>query len=376
MPASDTASNPSPSSRAGRRRGSRPESGADYMESSRMSFGDHLEELRRCLIRSLLGVGVCAAVCLAVAGPIVLFLCQPLFAAQQLHDLPLELQSLSPQAGFMVHMKVAILSGVIIAMPWVIYQVWTFVASGLYRHEQNAAKRFVPLSAGLFALGAAFLYFIALPMVLGFFLEFNRSFGEMYGGPSSLQRLLSGAESEAPADSLEEEPGDVVSGASGSRGEELALRVPLLEADPRQPSEGDVWFNTSDGRLMVKSKEGLYFLRMEPEGGQARIASQFAIDYYVSFVLLLMLAFGLAFELPIVVWFVSAVGLVSAADLGRSRRYVILAIFIIAAVMTPPDVVSQIMLAVPMLLLFEVGLLVARMSERRRKAARATVPAA
>ena len=93
--------------------------------------------------------------------------------------------------------------------------------------------------------------------------------------------------------------------------------------------------------------------------------SQFALDYYISFVLMLALAFGIAFETPIVVFFLSWSGLVPTAKMARGRRYVVLGVIITSAMLTPPDVISQLLLAGPMYLLFEIGLLVARATERK-----------
>ena len=96
--------------------------------------------------------------------------------------------------------------------------------------------------------------------------------------------------------------------------------------------------------------------------------SQFAIDYYVSFVLVLALAFGIAFETPIVVLFLAWSRLVSTRTMARGRRYVLLGTVVVAAVLTPPDIISQLLLALPIYLLFELGLLVARTTERKKPA--------
>ncbi len=337
-----------------------------------MPFGDHLEELRRCLIRSLVGAGVGTVVSLAFARRIIHFLCQPLFSVQELHGLPSQLQALSPQAGFVVYLKVGFLAGLIVAMPWLLIQLWSFIASGLYPREHQVAKRFIPVSIALFGVGAAFLYAVVLPIVLSFFVSFNLSFSEFHTGPSLLQRFILGGEDETTKqdDGTEQDEGagEPTEAETDRDSAVLSLpTIPRLAEDPKAPADGSMWVNTTTGRLMIEMKDKVWSIRLDRTIRQSTINSQFAIDFYVSFVLMLMLAFGLAFELPIAVWFVSRIGLMSTQEMGHSRKYVILGLVVIAAVLTPPDVISQIMLAVPMYGLFEIGLLVARVGEKRRE---------
>ncbi len=114
--------------------------------------------------------------------------------------------------------------------------------------------------------------------------------------------------------------------------------------------------------------QGLLMTPLESAKSTGAVTSQFSLQFYISFVLSLALAFGLAFELPVVVVFLSLTGIVSAAQMGKARRYVIFGIVVAAAVFTPPDVISQILLAIPMMALFEGGLLAARLLERGRTA--------
>jgi len=351
-----------------------------------MPFGDHLEELRRSIIRALIGVAVGTAISLVFAKDIIMFLCQPLFAVQELSGLPAHVQALAPQAAFMVYLKVGFLSGLIVAMPWVLIQVWHFVASGLYPREQRWARYYMPVSIGLFALGVAFLFAVVLPIVLSYFVRFNMSFSELHVEPSWLQRLIIGGSKEssktdAEADQGGQAPQTVpLSNEDASDNAEVLLEstqpkvaeqplptISQFEEDPQDPAVGQMWVNTTTRRLMIKTEDGVWSMRLDTTVRRSSINSQFAINFYVSFVLMLALAFGLAFELPIAVWFVSRTGLASTADMGRSRKYVVLGLVVVAAVLTPPDVISQIMLAVPMYGLFEIGLLVARVGEKRRE---------
>ena len=334
--------------------------------ASRMPLGDHLEELRGCLIRSLVGVGVATFISLLFAKRIIGFLCQPLFAVQEIYGLPSQLQALAPQSGFTAYLKVGFLVGLIGAMPWVLLQIWSFVATGLYPREQKIAKRFIPVSIGLFGIGVAFLYWVVLPIVLNFFVLFNESFSEYHTGPSAIQKFILGDGDKAKAPGSDE--GQPADPGGGSDSTILPLpTVPRLDKRPSNAADGSFWFDTATGRLMLQVDGAVRSVRLDKTVRQSSINSQFAIDFYVSFTLLLMLAFGLAFELPIVVWFVSRVGIISADEMGKNRKYVILGLAVIAAVLTPPEVISQIMLAVPMYGLFEIGLLVARISEKRNR---------
>ncbi len=305
-----------------------------------MPFGDHLEELRSCLIRALVWVVAGVVVSLIFAKRIQFILCQPLFEQQIASGLPPQLQSLSPQAGFMVYLKVALLAGIILAMPMILRELWRFVASGLYPREQKAVRRHLLPSIVLFAAGVLFLYFAVLPVVLGYFISFNESYADLAPPPVA-----------AAGDAATEEPIPVVT-------------IPVVRRDPAKPAVGQIWFNEATGRLNLGRADGVESVRLEHGAGGSFIQSQFAIDFYMSFVLMLMLAFGVSFELPIVVYVVTRLGVVSAGELAAGRKYVALGVLIVAAVLTPPDVISQIMLAVPMYLLFELGLLFARRAEQ------------
>ena len=143
------------------------------------------------------------------------------------------------------------------------------------------------------------------------------------------------------------------------------LKLPVLNENPTEPREGDTWINRKTRTLMCQTSSGLLYAPLELWEHRSSVHSQFALDFYISFVLLLALAFGLAFELPVAVFFLSLTGIVSTTAMAKGRKYVMLGIVIGAAILTPPDVISQLLLAGPMFLLFELGLRVARVVERR-----------
>ncbi len=318
-------------------------------DGSRMSFGDHLDELQRCLIRALIGVAIASVACLVIGKHILAFIFKPLLIVQHANGLPPNLMALSPTAAFTSYLKIGFLTGLIVAMPWVLLQGWRFVGSGLYKHERRFVHRLAPASVGLFFVGVMFVYYIVLPVVLQFFVSFNRSFPLSDLSPTAFQKLL------LP----ETETGETAPTAAPA-----PLRLPVLKQDPPEPADGDTWFNETSRRIVTKTPQGVFSVGLEPGAVATTVQSQFAIDFYISFVLTLALAFGIAFETPIVVFFLAWTGLVSTMAMRKARRYVLFATIVFAAILTPPDVISQMLLAGPMYLLFELGLLVARLVEK------------
>ncbi len=334
---------PAPSERAST---APPESSGD---GTRMSFGDHLDELRRCLIRALIGVAIASAACLLVGKHILAFIFKPLLVVQHANGMPPNLMALSPTAAFTSYLKIGFLTGLIVAMPWVLLQGWRFVGTGLYQHERRFVHRLAPASVGLFFVGVMFVYYIVLPVVLQFFVSFNLSFPMSDLAPSTFQKLLL-PDSEAD---------DVATTATPA-----PLRLPVLTEDPPDPAVGDTWINETSRRMVTNTAQGVLSVGLEPGAVATTVQSQFAIDFYISFVLMLALAFGIAFETPIVVFFLAWTGLVSTMAMRKARRYVLFGAIVAAAMLTPPDVISQMLLAGPMYLLFEVGLLIASLVEK------------
>lgn len=291
-----------------------------------MSLGDHLEELRARLIKAILILGIGIIVCFSLGKYIIRFIQEPYDSVIQKYtqkkysdpnNLPVtvaqvvltnlieglatnpnaphvdpnliqyaqavyrqtlsnwdaaaavvvgvnttQLMSLGPSDALLSYMKIAFIAGLILTAPWVFYQIWMFVAAGLYAHEQKCVKTAVPFSAGLFILGALFFLFIVAPLTLRFFL----AFGDLIG-----------------------------------------------------------------------------------------VTCNWTFQKYISFVTTLMLVFGLAFQTPIAILILNRTGLVSTQVLKAHRKYVLLGVFVIAAMATPPDPLSQISLAVPLYGLYELG---------------------
>ncbi|MFQ5491030.1 MAG: twin-arginine translocase subunit TatC [Phycisphaerae bacterium] len=326
------------------------------VDAVRMSFGDHLEELRARMILGLVGLALAMTVSLIFADDILAFLYRPLLVVQDAHGLRTALLALAPPDAFVAYLKMGLLSGLVMAMPWLVYQGWLFVAAGLYRHERRFVKLFGPVSAGLFAVGVAFLYYVVLPIVLNFLVTFNMGMKLPSLERHGISRVLFGKNPAADAGSV----GRVAAG-------DLPV-VPVVEKAPVNAPNGAMWIDAGRRRLFFKSNDDVLSAPLERGQGAGVVRSEFGLSDYVSFVLSLALAFGIAFELPVAVVFLAMTGIVSTETLGKGRRYVVLVIFILSALLTPPDVISQVLLAVPMIGLFEGGLIAARMVEGGRSA--------
>lgn len=242
---------------------------------SSMSLEDHLEELRFRLIRMIVGISMGFIICLFLGSDIINFIQRPyfdamhsLYNAQVTHRESIEaeyqLQTLAPADGFLSYIKITLVSGVILASPWVFYHIWMFIAAGLYPKEKRFVYKVAPISAILFICGALFFIMAVAPLSLTFLVKFN-------------DRVLG-------------------------------------------------------------------------------LKSSFAFSEYVSFVSTLTFVFGIAFQMPLAIFFLTKTGMVSLIRLQRSRKYVLFGIVIVAAMATPPDVISQLTLAGPLYLLFELGI--------------------
>ena len=233
-------------------------------------FVSHLTELRNRLVRALVAVLLVFFCLLPFAGEIYSWFAEPLLA-----NLPEggNMIAVDPHGTFFIPFKLAFAVAFAIAVPFVLYQVWSFVAPGLYAKEKRIVLPLVVSTTALFYLGILFAYFIVFPTMFAF------------------------------------------------------------------------------------------FAKMTPEG----VALTPDIGSYMSFALSLFFAFGVAFEVPVAIVLLTKIGVVSAQSIAQQRPYFILGAFVLAMLMTPPDPFSQILMAIPVCLLFEVGLLFARKFETKKK---------
>jgi sec-independent protein translocase protein TatC len=275
--------------------------------ASLMTFTEHLTELRKRLTYAVYGVLGCMIIAYYFSDFLFVLLAQPLIRAWSEAGLGQpKLHFANPIEPFFTYMKIAMIGGIFFAAPIIFYQLWKFVAPGLYKNEKRYVLPFTFSSAVLFIGGASFGYFVVFPLAFRFFLGFAQT------NMGAMQKLLGGA----------------------------------VKVSVDQP------FDLTPVLMM-----GEYF----------------------SLVWKLLLAFGLVFELPLLILFFSLVGLVNYKTLWRFNRYFIIIAFILGAVLTPgPDVISQICMSVPLIVLYNVSILLSFLFFRRRArlAAKAAAAAA
>lgn len=321
-------------------------------EESRMSLGDHLEELRGCLMRSLIAL---VLVCLALIWParfLLSLIARPVVLALQRNGQPDTFLATGPAEAIIVYVKVILIFGLIIASPYVLYQLWSFVAAGLYPHERRWVHRLIPASVGLFMTGVVFMYCFVLLVSLNFLIGFSGWLPMPRAEPSALERaLLRAPELQLP----QSQPS-------------TAPTIPLLAHDPGAPPVGSLWMNVTEGKLKIRWPDGTHSVQLLRDDRRALVTTHFRIGEYLTFVLILTVAFGVAFQMPIVVLFLTRSGIVPLGVLRSYRKVVILVIVFIAGILAPPDLLSHIMLSLPMWLLFELGLWLS--ARQAREAAR------
>jgi sec-independent protein translocase protein TatC len=341
----------------------------------RMTLGEHLEELRSRLIRAILALAVGAVICFIYSDEVLAFLCAPIFAILREQGYPQELPFFNPAEAFMISIKVSIIVGFILSAPYGLTQIWGFVAAGLYIHERKWVRRFAPASIILFFVGALFLLLIVSPVLYRFLLSYQTHLPDRTGlFPAFLWRGTGRpamktdqkdttwpAESSGPAASRPEAP------ASMPSSRDLA-HIPAFEKDPKDPPEGVPWLNTTARRIHIRYGDKVYSWTSLSEVDEGpKLRPDIRISENIIFMLELSAAFGITFQIPVIVAFLAAVGIVSAAQMAGMRRYIWFGMSIAAAVITPTtDVASMMLMMVPMVLLFEVGLWVARILERGR----------
>ena len=236
-------------------------------KNDKMTFIDHLEELRWVLIRCFIAIGVCAVPCGVYWRKIFeLFAVYPLRLSE---PIPLIIYT-APAEGVVLSIKISLISGFIVATPYIFWQIWRFVAPGLYKKEKRVIISVAMASTLCFLMGFAFCYYL-LPLVMKFLTGFATGIIEPF----------------------------------------------------------------------------------------------FRIDEYLNFLITMSIAFGIAFELPVVAFVLSKMGVIDHKFLLKYFRYIIVGIFVLAAVLTPPDVLSQILLAMPLILLYGVSICIAYVVSRK-----------
>lgn len=322
-----------------------------------MSIGEHLDELRGCIVRSLYALVLAGLLCAWPAQYVLAWTVQPLELALRRHGQPQSLLATSPTEPLVWYIKVVLFMALVVAGPYVIYQLWTFVAKGLYRKEREWVYRLIPFSAGLFVGGVLFMYAFVLFLSLDFLIGFGSWLTLPVAEPTTIQQLLIGQG--------EPEVSPAAPGADGGAATAPAFpsalhAVPSLRRDPNGAAPGALWFNASEQKLKLQGDGQTYSVQFQRDDRHVLVTTHMKIGDYLNFVLVLAIAFGLAFQVPLVVLFLTRTGIAPRETLARYRKVVILIIVIIAGMLAPPDLLSHLLLSVPMILLFELGLLLSR----------------
>jgi len=303
----------------------------------RMSIGDHLEELRRRMLIALLGFALVAGVSLWFGKDVIAIFCAPLVHALQKYDLPPLLHSEEVGDVFMAYIEISLISAAAIASPWMVYQLWQFVAAGLYPHERKYITKFVPLSLTLLVGGMLFVYFLVLPWTLDFFIGFSTDV--------PLPVMKSPLVHVAPA---------------------TQQSVLVIAGDPVKPAEGMLWFDHSQRRLKFFIDGQIKVISFSAEN---LIATEYNLPEYIDLVVGMLITFGLSFQMPLVVMALARVGIVPIESLRAFRKYVYFGMSILAAAITPGDVITAtIALMIPLCLLYELGIWLAVAGDRKAAA--------
>ena len=260
----------------------------DDIQDSPAPLIEHLAELRQRLIYSFVAFIIGMIICFTIWNPIFDFLTHPLCSAMALRghsDCGLILIKL--QEGFFVAISISLLGGLVLSFPIIGFQMWRFVAPGLYKTEKNAFLPFIVASPFMFFLGASFAYYVVTPLAFDFFLGFQQT-GSVLDGE------------------------DVDNAAAG-------------------------------------------------------IAFQGSAQEYLSLTIKFIVAFGMCFQLPVLLTLMGKAGLVSAEGLGNVRKYAVVAILVLAALVTPPDVITQVILFVVVYGLYEVSIFLVSRVEKKRE---------
>lgn len=302
-----------------------------------MSFGDHLEELRRRVILSLVVPFPVALLLFMIAPHIREILMRPALAAMEANGLPARMQALGPAEVLTTDLKLSIIGALVFTAPWIIWQGWKFIEPGLYRQEKRFVRFLVPGSAILMLSGLAFLYFVMLPLMLQVLISFGIPGPEnAFGIPDVETRIASSDADGIPV-------------------------FPVLTEAPVDPAPGQSWIDPASRSLFVVVPTAVdgdaYELLSVPLGRAGTISQEFRLGEYIGFVLTLAIAIAVAFQMPLVILLLGWVGIADRGFLQRNRRYALLVCAVLGAILTPADIVSMVLLFIPLYLLYEFGIL-------------------
>lgn len=297
-----------------------------------MSLGEHLEELRARVLWAFGGLIPIFAISLFFADTVLDWLIIPLQAQLKAKDLPAVIQATGPVETFGAFVRVAFVLTIIAGGPWIMWHFWRFVRPGLHHHERRFAYLLMPLSGVLTVSAIGFLYFVLLPVVLSFFISFGSQIGVR---PPPTAPLPAGV---------------------------VLPEAPVLEADPPNPQPGQMWVNESlrEYRICIDIKGDEPVVLGAPLTRASGITQQYRVSEYVKLVFQLSLAFAIGFQMPIAIMLLAWSRLVPLEFMAKNRKYMLVICTIAGAILTPADPISLVLLALPLYLLYELGMVLAR----------------
>ncbi len=269
--------------------------------------------------------------------------------------------TLKPQEAFFTYLTLAAEAGLILTSPWIIYQLWKFVAAGLYPRERKIIYRYVGPSILLFLLGVAFFYFIVLYMTLSFFFSFTANSAGPTPTPNALERFLVRIYGQAP-------PAQTAP-ATATGTAPLFTGIPVFDHDPSPPAAGQaiLYYDSTHGEIKLRTATETDVIPVAPENSY--FTNVWRASDYLSFVAFTALIFGLAFEMPMVILVLAQIDLVQTQTFRNIRRYAYFGILAAAVVAAPSgDIMTLAFLFVPLVALYEIGIVAASIATRKRDA--------
>ena len=327
---------------------------ASKKDHTRMSIGDHLDELRSRFIKAIIGFTVAFIVTLFFGDDILQFVTKPLLSVMGDSGV---LYTTNLAEPFITYLKVCMISAIFLSCPWLFMQVWGFIGSGLYPVEKKFVNIFIPISATLFVTGAYFFITIAAPISFDFFIDFSQSMEapDRTDTTAITQVLLDAIHKDkSPINPLEQDHLAVIVLMDTVR--PLIDLIPNSERERLEVSEAIIRFDQFSTEYM----------EMQSVNQSNLVNPIYTIGAYVQLVMLLSLAFSIAFQMPLVVLCLGSVGLVKIETFQKNRKYMVLIIMLSSAMMTPPDPMSLVLLSVPMYMLFEIGIVMLKIRNLKK----------
>lgn len=317
----------------------------DNPDDQPMSFGDHLEELRKRLLWGLAAPFPLAIIIFFVSDTLIQWLLLPLYRAQASHDLPLQVQVLTPPEYILARLKISVIVALVISLPWLLWQTWLFIRPGLYVWERRFVYFLLPGSAILTTIGLLLMYFIMLPLMMYVLVNFGVS---------------------AHSVTFEERRDPRVVEILNQINE---VNVHLNQ--PQTPNAGDVWLLWPEMRLYAavsaeekasaQANSAVDVVRIRPPA-RSNVSQTFRVSTTINFILLLLLGITIAFHMPLVIVVGGWLGIITPEWLAKQRKYALVVCGAASALLTPQDVVSMVVMLIPLYGLYELSIILLRIA--------------